>query len=564
MGFYISPIKLAVFIAAFMAWLPLLSWVHQDSMHVRTNTKKWTTIVFGAGAAGLLIWLLMPLFIIGLPMYIILIGVSSLLYVMHRNSLVDEYQKLLTVNHFKSFFVNEKKELAKIEKGLLFITANKNKVPPPAPKTPEFFGYKVAQEFLSDSIWRRAEFVMLTPAADQQYSVNYVIDGVVEKQNPKTREETEFFIRFLKHLADLEVEEHRKPQTGRFTVQKDGKNFGWEVTTAGTSAGEQVRLRYTADYTFKKLSDLGFMPDQLEKMNGIAKGQRGVFLVTGPKKSGVTTTFYALIRNIDPFLNNINILEKNPESEVPNVTQVIYGLSDTGTTTYAKKFYQMLRTGPDIVGVEQGNDKEIANLACSLVKDNKATYITFEAVSTIDAFVKWLTLVGDKAMAINSLVGISNQRLTRTLCQNCRQPYEPNKDLLRKHNIPSENITAFYRQGESAFNKRGKPILCENCQGTGYFGRTAIFEVIVLDPQIKQLLLQAKTVNDIAAIFRRAKMLYLQEQAIRKVAAGVTSINEAIRSLSGPQAEAQKKPAAQAAAPAAQNPAKPQNQPEKK
>jgi type II secretory ATPase GspE/PulE/Tfp pilus assembly ATPase PilB-like protein len=201
----------------------------------------------------------------------------------------------------------------------------------------------------------------------------------------------------------------------------------------------------------------------------------------------------------------------------------------------------MLRTGPDIVGVEQGNDKEIANLACSLLKDNKPSYITYEAVSTIDALAKWISLVGDKALAINSLVGISNQRLARTLCQQCRQPYEPNKELLRKHNIPSENITAFYRQGETAYNKRGKPILCTNCQGTGFHGRTAIFEIIILDPQTKQLLLQAKTINDIASIFRRAKMLYLQEQAIRKVALGVTSINEAIRALSGPQQEAAKK-----------------------
>jgi len=563
MGFYISPVKLVIFIIGFMAWLPLLGWVYQDAQQVRTNVKRWTTIIFCAGSIGQLLWLLIPMFAVGLPLYIILLGVSSLLYVMHRNSLVDEFQKLLTVQHIKSLFVNEQKILDKIEKGLVFVTANKNKVPPPAPKTPEFFGYKTAQEFFDDAIWRRAEFVLITPAPDQQYAVNYIIDGVTEKQNPRTREEVEYFVRYLKNLADLEVEEHRKPQTGRFTVQKDGKSFGWEVTTAGTSAGEQIRLRYTADYSFRKIDELGLMPDQLEQLKSVAKGPRGVFLVTGTKKSGVTTTFYSLIRNIDPFLNNINLLEKNPECEVPNVTQVAFALSDTGTTTYAKKFYQMLRTGPDIVGVEQGNDKEIANLACSLVKDNKATYMTYEAVSTIDAFVKWLSLVGDKALAINSLVGISNQRLTRKLCEQCRVPYEPNKDLLRKHNIPSDNITAFYRPGETAYNKRGKPILCTNCQGTGFHGRTAIFEVIILDPQTKQLLLQAKTVNDIATIFRRAKMLYLQEQAIRKVAQGVTSINEAIRALSSPEAAKKPQTPAQQQAPAAKQ-TPPQSQTEKK
>lgn len=546
LGFYLSPIKLAVFLIGFFTWLPLLKWVHQDAAKVRTNIRKWTTAVFAAGAAGLIIWLITPLFIIGLPMFIIVTGVTSLLYIMHRNSLVDPFQKIFTVEHFKSLFVDEKKLLLKIEKGLVFVTANKNKVPPPAPKTPEFFGYKTAQEFFDDAIWRRAEYVLLTPAPEQQYAVQYVIDGVIEKQNPRAREEMEFFIRYLKNLSDLDVEEHRKPQTGKFTVQKDGKAFGWEVTTAGTTAGEQVRLRYTAEYNIKKLPDLGLMPDQLEKLNNISKGPRGVILVTGPKKSGVTTTFYSFIKNIDPFLNNINLLEKQPACEVPNVTQVVFALSDTGTTTYAKKFYSMIRTGPDIVGVEQGNDKEIANLACSLAKDNKSAYITYEAVSAIDALTKWIGLVGDKALAINTLVGITNQRLARKLCEQCRQPYEPNKELLRKHNIPSDKINAFYRQGETAYNKRGKPVLCTHCQGTGFHGRTGIFEVIILDPQIKQLLLQAKTVNDIAVIFRRAKMLYLQEQAIRKVADGVTSINEAIRTLSGPQENAKKTPPSQA------------------
>jgi len=541
MGFYVSPIKLAVFILGFFAWLPLLKWVHQDAARVRTNIKKWTTISFTAGAVGLLLWLLVPLFIIGLPLFLIIIGVPAILYIMHRNSLVDIYQKILTAEHIKSLFVDEKKQIQKIEKGLVFVTANKNKVPPPMAKTPEFFGYKTSQEFFDDAIWRRAEFVLLSPAADQQYTVQYVIDGVIEKQNPKMREDVEFFIRYLKNLADLDIEEHRKPQTGKFTVQKDGKAYGWEVTIAGTTAGEQVRLRYTAEYSFKRLPDLGLMPDQLEKLNGVASSPtKGVFLITGAKKSGVTTTFYSLIRNIDPFLNNINLLEKQPACEVPNVTQITYGLSDSGTTTYAKKFYSMMRTGPDIVGVEEGNDKEIANIACSITKDNKATYLTYEAVSAIDALAKWIALVGDKALAINCLVGITNQRLTRKLCQQCRQPYEPNKELLRKHNIPSDKITAFYRQGEAMYDKRGKPTICTNCQGTGFFGRTGIFEVIIFNAEIKQLLLQAKTTSDIAVIFRRAKMLYLQEQAIRKVAEGVTSINEVIRAMSGPQDNAKK------------------------
>jgi type IV pilus assembly protein PilB len=155
--------------------------------------------------------------------------------------------------------------------------------------------------------------------------------------------------------------------------------------------------------------------------------------------------------------------------------------------------------------------------------------------------VKWMNFVGDKNLAIDYLIGISNQRLVRKLCEHCRQPYEPNKELLRKHNIPADKIKAFYRPGEAQVTKHGKPIICEHCQGTGFRGRTAIFEMIILDDETRKLIKQAKSVNDISSIFRHARMLYLQEQAIRKVAEGITSINEVIRTLSS---ETPKKPQA--------------------
>lgn len=538
MGFYISPVKLVVFVCGFLAWLPLLKWVNQDAIKVRTMVQNWTMAIFVAGAAGLLVWLMIPLFIIGLPMYIIAVGTTTIVYIIHRNSIVDVYQKVLTVEHIKSLFVNEQKQVEKITKGLVFVTANKNKVPVPQTKTPEFFGYKTAQEFFDDAIWRRAEYVLLTPA-DQQYNIQFVIDGVAEKQPSRGREELEFFIRYLKNLADLDIEELRKPQTGKFTVQKDGKSFGWEVSTAGTTVGEQARLKSISEYSFKLLPDLGLVADQLENLQGVAKGPKGVLIVTGPKKSGVTTTLYSLIRNHDPFLNNINTLEKRPAGEVQNITQNVYSLSDTGTTSYAKKFQSILRTGPDIVGVEHCEEKDIAKLACSAAHDGKMVYATFEAANAIEALGKWINFVADKKTAINYLVGISNQRLVRKLCEQCRQPYEPNKELLRKHNIPADKITAFYRPGEPQ-HKRGKPIVCPHCQGTGFYGRTAIFEMIIFTDEIKQLLKQAKSINDIGSIFRRARMLYLQEQAIRKVAEGITSINEVIQTLSGPREAAKK------------------------
>ena len=129
-------------------------------------------------------------------------------------------------------------------------------------------------------------------------------------------------------------------------------------------------------------------------------------------------------------------------------------------------------------------------------------------------------------------MGISNQRLVRMLCDECKQAYEPNKEILHKFNIPAEKAKVLYRAGKVLYDKHGKPSTCENCQGTGFIGRTGIFETIIINDELRKTIKQSKSLSEIATQFRRAKMLYLQEQALKKIVAGTTSINEMVRVLS--------------------------------
>ncbi|NIA16770.1 MAG: hypothetical protein GWO86_00300 [Planctomycetes bacterium] len=539
-GNYISIIKFVVFIVLFFAWLPLLLWVNRDAKFVRTEALRWTMMMFVAGAAAAVVWLLTPLFIIGILLYLITVSAAALAYVMHRNARVDEYQKVLTAEHIKSLFVNEEKKIKAISKGLGFITANNNEVPAPMPKTPEFIGYKMAQELFDDILWRRASDVIFTPSA-RGYDIYYRIDGTNVKQQGYEREDIEYFVRYIKHLADLNINERRKPQKGFFNVRKDTEKIQWELTTSGTTAGEQIRLRLVKQYSLMKIEDVGLFGEQIEQIKQLRDRKAGLFIVSGPRQSGVTSTFYALIRNHDPFMNNINTLEKNPAAELANVTQNVFKLSDTGTSTYAKRFQSMLRTGPDIVGIADCQDSKTASLACAAAKDSKMVYVTLEAQSALAALGTWIKLVGDKNLVADTLAGISCQRLVRILCLQCREPYEPNRDLLKKFNMPANKIKLFYRQGQVQYDKHGKPILCEKCQGTGFYGRTGVFETIIISDQIRDIIRQSKTLADIGGQFRRARMLYLQEQALRKVADGITSVNEVIKKFSSQENKQKRK-----------------------
>jgi len=537
---YISIAKFLVFLILFFPWLPLLSWVYQDAKSVGTKEVFWTAIVFGAGAAAAIIWLVMPVFIIGMLFYLIAVAATSISYVMHRNARVPDFERVLTAEHIKGLFASEEKKLDAL-KSFLFITANNNEVPLPEPKTPEFFGYKTAYEVLSDAIWRRASDVVFSPT-QQNYNVAYYVDGAALKQPAIARDQMEYFSRFLKNLADLDPEEKRKPQKGKFRIHQNKENTDWEIATAGSTAGEQIRLKQITQQSITRLTEISLMPDQYEQLNKIREAKQGLFIITGPKKSGVTSTFYALLRNHDPFLYNIGTLERQPSAELPNITQNIFTLSDTGTTTYAKRLRTVVRMEPDVVGVADCTDAETAQVACAAAKDGKIVYVTLEADNVIRAIGKWLKLVGDRNLATESILGISNQRLLRKLCEECKQAYEPNKELLRKFNVPAEKAKVLYRAGKVLYDKRGKPSTCENCQGTGFVGRMGVFEIILINDELRNVIRQSKSLAEISTQFRRAKMLYLQEQAMRKVVGGTTAINEMVRVLSTSERQKKKKP----------------------
>ena len=537
---YISIVKFLIFLLLFFSWLPLLTWVYQDAKTVGTKEVFWTAVVFGGGAAAVTIWLVTPVFIIGMLFYLIAVAATSISYVMHRNARVPEFNRVLTVEHIKGLFAKEEKKLDTIE-DFLFITANNNEVPLPEPRTPEFFGYKTAQEILSDAIWRRASDVVFS-STPQSYNVTYYVDGTALKQPDVAKDRMEYFSRFLKNLADLDPEEKRKPQKGKFRIHQNEKNIDWEITAAGSTVGEQIRLKQMTKQSITKLAEINLMPEQYEQLNKIREAKQGLFIVAGPKKSGVTSTFYALLRNHDPFLYSISTLERQPSAELPNITQNIFALSDTGTTTYAKRLQAMVRMEPDIVGVADCADDETAQIACTAAKDGKIVYVVLEADDVIRAIGKWMKLVGNRNIATEALLGISSQRLLRKLCEQCKQAYEPNKELLRKFNIPAEKAKVLYRAGKVQYDKRGKPSTCENCQGTGFVERMGVFETIIINDELKNVIRQSSSLAEISTQFRRAKMIYLQEQALRRVIAGTTAIDEMVRVLSTSEKQKTKKP----------------------
>ena len=374
----------------------------------------------------------------------------------------------------------------------------------------------------------------MIPQKDE-YAVVYLIDGIPAKQSARTKEDIDLLTFYVKELAGLEVEEKRKPQQGRFkAVNKEkGLRTEWQVKTSGSTSGEQISIDKISSLVSLKVADLGLNENQAESIESLRNIQGGgLIIVSGTPKSGVTTTLYTLLGNHDPFLNNINTLEKTLAAEMPNITQNTFTMSDTGTTTYSRRLQTLLRRGPDIMGVEECEDSQSAKLACAAAKDGRIIYVTLKAASVSEAVEKWFKYVGDRTLAAETLTAVMNQRLVRILCPDCRQSYQPNPALFKKFNIPANEVGMFYRPGEIEYDKHGKPIVCQTCQGTGFYGRTGLFETVLVNEGLRETIKAAKSHQEVATAMRKAGMLYMQEQSIKKVTMGITSINEVIRIFS--------------------------------
>ena len=194
----------------------------------------------------------------------------------------------------------------------------------------------------------------------------------------------------------------------------------------------------------------------------------------------------------------------------------------------------VMRREPNIVMIGECEDRDTASLATRAAAEDRKIYLGLHAKDCFDALGKYLSLVGDNTLASKALLGVINQRLVRVLCTECREAFQPDSVTLKKLNLPFDKIERFYRPPtEKKVDRRGRPILCMNCQGSGYVGRVGVFELLLVDENVAKLIAEGAPTNRIKSQCRKNKMYYLQEEALLKVIDGTTSMDEILRCLRG-------------------------------
>lgn len=538
-GGYFSILKIILFAIAFFVWVQNAAWASNDLRKKLLLTRSlWNWAIFLTGLLCLVIWLIVPIFWVSLAVYVLIYIPTIGAYIRYRNKRVPPSQTVLTSAHLQRLSAGKRiseDEAAHARDRVRL--RNREGKSPDWPKDPdEHAGYQATQDLLFDAIWRRASDVQIDMLVGQPASVIYKVDGVDAMRDPIPAEMAPSVFHHLKRVAGMNIEEHRRPQQGEFTGsigagESSTRNVTVDMKTSGNTKGERVVLKLFSDETKFKVADLGLTQSQVAKFEEMLQENRGVVIISGPRGSGVTSTLYAIVRGHDAFMQNIHTLEVSKALDLENVTQHVYD-SQNGTVSYGKRLRSIIRTEPDVVMAGETPDAETAELAAHAGRQGKRIYLGLQASEVFSALNKYLQAVNDAPTAAASLMCVTNQRLARVVCTACRRAYRPDPNLLRKANLPTDQNRPFYRPpnpDEVPVDKHGNPEICPICQGTGYVGRTGVFEILFLDDALREMIAKGTPLQTIKTEARKRGMMNLQEVALHKVFEGHTSINEVLR-----------------------------------
>ncbi len=364
----------------------------------------------------------------------------------------------------------------------------------------------------------RASDIHLEPFDDGTH-VRYRVDGVIHSSEIVPPKHSAAVGSRVKLLAHLDIAERRLPQDGRIKTRVKGRELDLRVSTVPTVHGESIVMRVLDRASVRfSLADMGFAADTLEKFNALLTRPHGILLVTGPTGSGKTTTLYAALSKLDSETQKIITVEDPVEYQLEGINQI--QVHPQINLTFANALRSILRQDPDIIMIGEMRDGETAQIAVQSALTGHLVLSTLHTNTAAGAIIRLQDMGVEGYLITSSVNGILAQRLVRTLCNDCKAPY-----VVPESEWKSSGLSRFCELGTSVY----RPVGCPNCRQTGFRGRTGIHELLVLDEKVRSAILQGKDAGELNSIASHDGMLSLHEDGLRKVLAGVTSLDELAR-----------------------------------
>jgi len=379
---------------------------------------------------------------------------------------------------------------------------------------------KAVNYIIEQALANKASDILIEPQ-EKQVRIRYKIDGVFHDQKPLPKKLLQSIVARIKVMGKMDITERRRPQDGRIRILYNGRPVNLRISVIPTAHGEKVCIRLIdAQALTLPLTELGFEEDQLQLFERAIKQPYGMILVTGPTGSGKTTTLYSA-------LNVLNTPDVNIMTVEDPVEAVIYGINQVNVNekvglTFAAALRAFLRQDPDIIMVGEIRDKETIEIAINASLTGHLVFSTLHTNDAPSAITRLINMGVEPYLIASTLTLVISQKLVRKICNNCRRQYVVPLQQL----IPLGVTPEMVKNQQEVVIYRGEG--CNKCQG-GYKGRTGIFEVLDCNESIKELILKKATHFEIKQVARQNGMITLREAALKKMLAGITTVEEVIK-----------------------------------
>lgn len=358
---------------------------------------------------------------------------------------------------------------------------------------------------------------------ENRFRVRYRIDGVLHEVDSPPKRLQAAVISRVKIMASMKISEKRTPQDGRIQVNILGRELDLRVSTVPTNHGESIVMRILDKQNLALgLPKLGFFSDDQQTFERLIGLPDGIILVTGPTGSGKTTTLYACLNHINRPDRKIITVEDPVEYQMSGINQVQVN-RDVGLT-FSMALRSILRQAPNIVMIGEIRDLETANIATEASLTGHLVFSTLHTNDAPSAVTRLLDIGVKPFLAASSIRAVMAQRLVRCICEHCKEEYVPDPEVLKGLGAAGAQL-----EGKTLLRGHG----CSNCSLTGYSGRKGLFEIFLVTDDIQKMIFDKLPVSELRAHARELGMRTLREDGLRKIASGMTTIEEVMRVTMG-------------------------------
>jgi len=373
---------------------------------------------------------------------------------------------------------------------------------------------KLVSLIIMQAVKDKASDVHIEPAEDKVL-VRYRIDGILHEVQQIPKHLQSALASRVKVMARMDIAETRNPQDGRIQLKMENKDLDLRVSSFPTINGENLVLRILdKSSVLMGLAELGFAGKDLKNFDKLIRRPNGIILVTGPTGSGKTTTLYAALSTINSIEKNIITIEDPVEYEIPLIRQT--QVNPKAGLTFANGLRSILRQDPDIIMVGEIRDKETAEIAIQASLTGHLVFSTLHTNDAPGALTRLIDMGIEPFLIASSITGILAQRLVRVICPKCKEKYTPSDEVI--HDLGLKEKVELYR---------GKG--CMHCKETGFSGRVGIFELLLMNETIKNMVTAKASSGDIKKNALASGMTTLYEDGIEKIKNGVTTAEEMLR-----------------------------------